>query len=763
MVERLGWRRGLSAMVATIALAALALPLLGGAAGATGSTPSATALSVDATSVVVGAPVTLRAIAGAAIGGAGAGAAGRVTFSRASTVSGTATAVATVALVNGVATLTTTKLPLGTSFITATYLGSSTYQMSVSAPVPVTVAKAATATVLTESPGDPAGHVAGAPESFTASVSVPGSPAVVPVGMLTFNSGARRLATVRLAGGSASFTSSTLPVGAQSLTVTYTGSASLATSTSDGLALVVGKADASMSLTTTDLSPVKAESVTLRAHLSAVAPSTALVTGTVTFVSNGVTLGTTAVSSSVATLTTTRLPAGPASVTASYGGSSRVNSTSVAVVTQATTAAVRGSGNSALGDPVDLTATITPVGTAHAKSTGSVTFSDGSTVVGSANLIGGQATLTIDSLALGDHAITASYGGGGGGGGGGGAGGMFGTSRSAAFTQHVGQATTGVTVTGPCCDVSGQDATFTAQVSATNPAAGTPTGEVAFSATANDGASPPVDLGTVPVVAGQAQEATPMYKDNDDRSGTRSAARDFTVHATYSGDTNFIGSSGDSALTITNGDTTTAVTVSPDPSTVGDHATLTATVGPAAPASGTPSGTVTFSDGSNPLATVTLTGGVAVLDTTSLGLGSHTITAAYGGDNNFNGSTGPAGASVVDPLSVVVGGSTSSALVGDPVDLSATVRGGSPDYTYSWTVSFIPPGQLPYLIGVTAATTANPTFVPDVPGSDQVELVVTDSAGRSSTAKEQLEAAPATELNRPGQIGGGSGTSAPHG
>jgi len=49
----------------------------------------------------------------------------------------------------------------------------------------------------------------------------------------------------------------------------------------------------------------------------------------------------------------------------------------------------------------------------------------------------------------------------------------------------------------------------------------------------------------------------------------------------------------------------------------------------------TPTGSVTFFDGSTPLGTGTIAGGVATLSTTALAVGSHSITAAYQGDTNF--------------------------------------------------------------------------------------------------------------------------------
>ena len=51
---------------------------------------------------------------------------------------------------------------------------------------------------------------------------------------------------------------------------------------------------------------------------------------------------------------------------------------------------------------------------------------------------------------------------------------------------------------------------------------------------------------------------------------------------------------------------------------------------------GTPTGTVTFKDGATVLATVGLSGGSAAFTTHSLAHGTHSITATFNGNTNFN-------------------------------------------------------------------------------------------------------------------------------
>jgi hypothetical protein len=114
----------------------------------------------------------------------------------------------------------------------------------------------------------------------------------------------------------------------------------------------------------------------------------------------------------VATFTTTGLAAGPHSITAVYSGDS-ANSTSSSPslnesVLRITTTALASAQNPALAlDAIVFTATVT--NGAATPASGTVTFTDGTKVLGTAALANGVGVLRLPSLLVGQHPITASY------------------------------------------------------------------------------------------------------------------------------------------------------------------------------------------------------------------------------------------------------------------------------------------------------------------------------------------------------------------
>ena len=163
-------------------------------------------------------------------------------------------------------------------------------------------------------------------------------------------------------------------------------------------------------------------------------------------------------------------------------------------------------------------------------------------------------------------------------------------------------------------------------MTAAAPASGTPTGQVSF----YDGGGT-TWLGTAFLdAAGQATLIT-----------SPSSLGSHSLVAAYDGDGNFKTSTSPLLThTVNRPATTTAITSSGNPAVIGQAVTFTVTVSPVGPATGTPTGQVQFTlDGLNVAAPVSLTGGIATSSAMYLSAGAHTITAVYGGDGGFLGST----------------------------------------------------------------------------------------------------------------------------
>ncbi|MCD9154077.1 Ig-like domain repeat protein [Aeromicrobium duanguangcaii] len=92
----------------------------------------------------------------------------------------------------------------------------------------------------------------------------------------------------------------------------------------------------------------------------------------------------------------------------------------------------------------------------------------------------------------------------------------------------------------------------------------------------------------------------------------------------------YIGGTGNDIVLTYFAGSTTALTVSPNPSAPGQTVTLKASVQPT-----NATGTVTFTDGATTLGTSSLVNGTATLTTAALAKGVHSLTATYNGDESF--------------------------------------------------------------------------------------------------------------------------------
>ena len=121
--------------------------------------------------------------------------------------------------------------------------------------------------------------------------------------------------------------------------------------------------------------------------------------------------------------------------------------------------------------------------------------------------------------------------------------------------------------------------------------------------------------------------------------------------------------------------TTTSLNSNPNPSTVGQTVTFVATV--IRQSGGTATGTVTFKKGaSTVLGSAPLANGSAAFAFSTLGVGSHTITAVYGGDSTSTGSTSAAITQRVvakTATATTVSSSLNPSFVGQSVTFTATV------------------------------------------------------------------------------------------
>lgn len=184
-----------------------------------------TTLTSDNNPSTYGQAVTLTATV---TSGAGTPA-GTVTFKDGATTLGTGTLDG-----SGQATLITSSLSAGTHSITAVFDGGANYLSSTSQALTQTVNQASSTTALA-SDINPSTY--GQTVTFTATVTSSGG---TPTGTVTFRDGAVVLATVTLDGsGQATYMTSSLFVGAHSITATYNGDANFTGSSSAGLTQMV--------------------------------------------------------------------------------------------------------------------------------------------------------------------------------------------------------------------------------------------------------------------------------------------------------------------------------------------------------------------------------------------------------------------------------------------------------------------------------------------------------------------------------------------
>ncbi|HEX4155828.1 MAG TPA: Ig-like domain repeat protein [Acidobacteriaceae bacterium] len=559
---------------------------------------------------------------------------------------------------SGTATCSTTTLTLGSHNITASYSGDANNASSVS-PVFTQIVKQSAALTLVVSPN---------PSVVTATVTLTltaTAPTGTPTGTITFYDGATPIGTATLnSSGTASITTATLAPGTHALSAQYPGDNTNASGESNTISEVIQQAATTTTLSTTNATPTVGTSVTFTATISSAEGP--LPSGSVTFTDGGTTLGTEALDGSgTATLTLSSLAPGTHSIVASYGGDTddAVSSSSPLTETVAQIATVTTLSSDAnplsAGGTLHLTATVAlaPGAAADGGLTGSVTFTDGITTLGTVAVDGsGHATFDVSTLTVGSHTMVASYGGAT----------NYATSSSTALTQVVQKTATTVTVTPSATTVlTGKSVTFAVTVTS---ATGIPTGTV----TLHDGS---VVLGQTTLNA----QGVASFSLSNLTTGTHS------LTVSYDGDANYSTSTSPAwTETVNLAQPTVTLSGPADPVDVGTSVTLSGTL--SSPGI-TPAGTLMLRDGSTTIATQSASGSFTFA-TSSLALGNHSLSVAYSGDSD-NAAASSATISVViqqAPTATALGLSANPATFGQPVTLTASVVSDSPSLT--GTVTF---------------------------------------------------------------------------
>ncbi len=523
------------------------------------------------------------------------------------------------------------------------------------------------------------------------------------------------------ASGVATFSTTALGVGLHSLVATYGGDTLHFTSNSSPALVQTVLEGTTVNLTSTANPSAVGQSVTFTATVTISGGGGVAPDGTVSIMDGATLLGTQAIGTGgVAMISTSTLTAGVHQITAVYNGDAakQIQGSTSTVLDQdvqaPTTATLTSSLNpSFYGQAVTFTATVPPSGTT--APTGTVSFLDGATVIGTGTLSGnpGVATFTTTALNMGTHVITGSYPGDS----------LNGPSMSPPLNQVVKQAQTATVVTAaPVPGIAGGQETITATVTVTA-GSGTPTGTVTFT-------SGTTQLGSAPVGAGGTAAITPAL-----------AQGSYQIVATYSGDSNNQGSaSAPFSLAVVQATTQTALAVAPNPALVLAPITFTATV---TGNGGKPTGSVNFLANGNVIGAGTVSAtGVATFTTSTLAAGAYAITAVYTGDASNAASTS-------SPVSLTVSLATTAtaltvtpnpALVGAAVTITAKVtgNGGTP----GGTVNFIANGTTLASATLTAgvATFTTSTLAPgtysitagyqgDTADAPSVSTVISETVG----------------------------------
>jgi hypothetical protein len=413
---------------------------------------------------------------------------------------------------------------------------------------------------------------------------------------------------------------------------------------------------------------------------------------------------------------------GSANISATLAG--KVGKTTASVVASSTTTTLTsGTNPSVPGQPVTLSATVAPVGAPAYPGvgypTGTVTFYNGSTSIGSATLTDSVGTLTVSTLPAGTDVLTATYSGDA----------NNTTSTSAQLNQTVATEATTTTVTSSASSGSayGQSVTFTATVAPATPYTAAPVGVVEFLNSNNQ-----LLWASAVGSNGQATYTTNALTPGDD-----------TVTAIFTPATSGSSTSNGSVVQAVSQATTSLTATSTGATSYGQAATIDVTVNPTTTGPVAPTGTVTVSDANGTEGTGTVTNGTATVTLNAeIAPGTDNLTVTYSGDSNYAGSNTTATQTVSQAGTTVSATSTGSTTQGQAATIDVTVTpstngGVAPTGTVEVTDANGFEGAAQLSNG-SAAVTLNP----DIPaGTDTLTVSYlgdTNYTGSQTTVNQQI-------------------------
>ena len=407
------------------------------------------------------------------------------------------------------------------------------------------------------------------------------------------------------------------------------------------------------------------QAFTLTAALDPTSAQNHSIGGTVTFYNGAASLGTNAVMNGTATLNVAAgLPVGTYKLTATYSGDTNFMASTgtmqytVLAPPPPITFTVP---NHTFGDPPFTVSATSP-------STGAFTYT---IVSGPATISGTTVTLT----GAGTVSLQAS--------------------QAASTSYSNGTQTASFTVV-----METQTISFPAPASPVNLSVGT----VALSATASSGL--PVTFSVVSgpgTISGSTVSITGV--------GT------VVVAANQAGNGNYLAAGQVTRTIVVNkGLPVVVIAASQNPIFLQNQVTLTATVSSSAT---TPTGSVTFFEGSTVLGTATLSSGTGSITVAALPIGSNPITAIYSGDGSYNGATSPSVNEVVQDFTITI--------TGNPAE---TIQYGG-TATFTFAVAPVGGSSMPAAIGFSvnglpqgSTISFSPATLPSGSGASNVSVTV---------------------------------------